>query len=481
MWSASERLVTIQDWKFLNNKGGVPEPPEPGDPVEPVDPSDPSINTAGGGGLYTEGGPVAVTRSEFTGNSASEEGGGIENSAFRVTFDRLTVSENYAGIDGGGIYNSSSGEFFLLNSTIARNSGSDGGGFANAPDNDLVIRNSLLLRNVARRPGLSEDGDIEEGGHGGGFFSLADGDALIENTTISGNVAATGGGSVKGGSCDWFITSEGGNLDTGGKREYDPMAEILLPPQTACFLAQPANSDSTAAPKRDRRSPDFTIDAIADNGGPTLTHRLNWGSLAIDAGVTPCPDTDVRGVTRPQNSRCDIGSFEFVGDPPPFDDTPPETVFVSGPIQDTPETVAYTFTGSDDQTLTKDLNYECRLLELDLVEEPEVLAPWDPVDPEEQWVGCSSPFPGLLLEEGGFRFEVRAVDRADNTDPTPAIKDIPGDLDPPQTIIAEKPPLLTNSRTATFTFSGTDDMTPPQFMEFECRLDSRDPEMWLEC
>src|SRR5918992_1440691 len=114
---------------WVKKRGGGQAPPEPGDPVEPVDPSDPSINTAGGGGLYTEGGPVAVTRSEFTGNSASEEGGG----------------------------------------------------FANAPDNDLVIRNSLLLRNVARRPGLSEDGDIEEGGHGGGFFSLADGDALIDS------------------------------------------------------------------------------------------------------------------------------------------------------------------------------------------------------------------------------------------------------------------------------------------------------------
>src|SRR5918999_2479371 len=103
MWSASERLVTIQDSDFLNNKGGVPEPPEPlepGEVPEPVDPNDPGLNTAGGGGLYTEGGPVTVTRSEFTGNDASEEGGGISidnHGDFKLS-DSL-ISNNTAGAD----------------------------------------------------------------------------------------------------------------------------------------------------------------------------------------------------------------------------------------------------------------------------------------------------------------------------------------------------------------------------------------------
>ena len=79
---------------------------------------------------------------------------------------------------------------------VERNSALSGGGLANAPDNDLIVRGSLFLRNIARQPGISEDGDTEEGGHGGGIFSLADGDSLIENTTISGNSAATGGGGL---------------------------------------------------------------------------------------------------------------------------------------------------------------------------------------------------------------------------------------------------------------------------------------------
>ena len=512
-WSASERLATITNSTFSDNKGGVPEidegVPEPGEPA-----GEPSLNTAGGGGLYTEGGPVSISDSSFAGNSATEEGGGlsidnfgdvrisdsvirdnragadgggVENSGFRVTFERLRISDNRATLDGGGIYNSSSNPFFILDTTVERNSAQDGGGLANAPDNDLIIRGSLFTRNTARHPGISEDGDPEEGGHGGGIVSIADGDALIENTTISGNTAAVGGGgifhdadgelklnnltiwrnsapqgggigvvesdfspevppkanvsiivknsivggSLRGGSCDWYVTSEGGNIDTGGLQDVLPLGEGPgLPAETKCFLAVAANSDSTASPRRDRYNERFTLDALADNGGPTLTHRLNWGSLAIDAAVTPCPETDQRGVERPQNGRCDMGAFEFEGDPPPFDDTPPETEYLSGPIQDTPETVQYRFRGTDNQTAAEDLNFECRLLEFDLVEEPEILAPWDPVPPEEQWVGCRSPWQGLLLEEGQFRFEVRAVDRADNTDPTPAVRDIPGDVEP---------------------------------------------------
>ena len=54
---------------------------------------------------------------------------------------------------------------------------------------------------------------------------------------------------------------------------------------------------------------------------------------------------------------------------------------------------------------------------------------------------------------------------------------------PPQTLILDGPAdgSSTTSTTATFTFSATDDQTPPQFMEYECRLDTNDPDAWLEC
>ena len=57
--------------------------------------------------------------------------------------------------------------------------------------------------------------------------------------------------------------------------------------------------------------------------------------------------------------------------------------------------------GQRQQTATEDLNYECRLYEVDLVEEPEIIAPWDPIPPELQWVGCTSPWESELVGEEG--------------------------------------------------------------------------------
>ncbi|HEY4635139.1 MAG TPA: CSLREA domain-containing protein, partial [Rhodospirillales bacterium] len=68
-WFASERLVTIADSVFDGNAAGVPEP---GDVLDPS-----SANIAGGGGMYTEGGPVTITGSTFANNTATETGGGL--------------------------------------------------------------------------------------------------------------------------------------------------------------------------------------------------------------------------------------------------------------------------------------------------------------------------------------------------------------------------------------------------------------------
>ena len=153
-----------------------------------------------------------------------------------------------------------------------------------------------------------------------------------------------------------------------------------------------------------------------------------------------------------------------------------------GPIQDSFETMAWKFSGTDNVTVPGELNFECRLIEIDLTEPPEPVAPWDPIPPELMWNGCSSPWSTPLFEEGQLTFQVRAIDRAGNVDPTPVEYLFDGsNLLPPDTVILEKPPLQTNSRSALFSFTGISDFTPPQFMEFECRLDSRDPAMWLEC
>lgn len=539
-WIGSTRLSTIRDSIFINNRGGEPDADAIANPAGANIASggglysetgpltvlsstfDGNRATADGGGLTLDNfGDVIIRDTIVRNNHADENGGGIENSGTRVTFERMTVSNNYAGIDGGGIHNSSSGLFTIVDTTIELNSGSNGGGIGNAPDNALIVRNSFFYRNTARVPVIGEEGVPEDGGRGGGLYSLADGASLVENSTFSGNTAGVGGGgifhdadgelklinltiwrnsaplgggvgvaesdfvptlppqpshsviarntiiggSLQGGTCDWYLTTEGGNIDTSN----------------TCFLST-AGVDDAPPEGRDWRAPTFAVDATANNGGHTLSHALREGSIAIDAAVGTCAETDQRGVSRPQNVRCDIGAYEYEGDPPAADSVDPDSEYLSGPIQNSLETMAFTFTGSDNVTPAEELQFECRLLFFDPAEPPEIIAPWDPVPPELQWQGCSSPYQTLLLEEAQYNFEVRAIDRSGNIDPTPDVYTFSGlDTVPPQTIIAEKPPLTTSSRAATFTFTGTDNQTPPQFLEFECRLDTNDPDLWLEC
>ncbi|MDZ5622522.1 right-handed parallel beta-helix repeat-containing protein [Nocardioides sp. HM23] len=560
VWTHSERKQVIADSTFTNNHAGVPHLEEDGLMSDDVagggglhtdgglvtvrgSTFDGNDATDEGGGLSLHNlGDIEIVDTTITNNHAFD-GGGLENSAHEVTFRRVTISGNRAAEAGGGIYNTSSGEFHINDSTIRGNTAQIGGGLANAPDQAIIVRGSLFLNNTARIGTPGEDGELpEEAGRGGGIMSFADGDSLYENTTISGNKAAvaggglfhdadgelrlvhmtiwrnsapTGGGigvvesdfvppvppaansavilknsivggSVKGGNCDWYVRSEGGNLETGEKN--------------TCFLAVTAETAESPIELgvRDRRG-DPQLLAIADNGGPTLTHALQYGSLAIDSSKKPCSTVDQRGIVRPQNGRCDAGAYEYVGDPPVTDNQPPETEFnypEDGPFQDALETMAFRFRGTDNQTAPHELNFECRFLELDLVEEPEPVAPWDPIPPEEMWNGCSSPWSVPLPEEGLFRFEVRAIDRADNTDPTPVSQLISGvGMTPPDTKIVEAPGLTpgqtvppapattprTNSRSALFSFMAISDFTPSQFAEYECRLDSRDPDMWLEC
>jgi hypothetical protein len=61
--------------------------------------------------------------------------------------------------------------------------------------------------------------------------------------------------------------------------------------------------------------PDPLLGPLQDNGGPTETHALLEGSLAID-GCTQCTvNKDQRGIGRPQYDHCDVGAYE-VREPP---------------------------------------------------------------------------------------------------------------------------------------------------------------------
>jgi len=268
----------------------------------------------GRGGAILNSGTVTLNQSTITGNSAGRYGGGIYNSG-TLNVNESTFSDNTGNARGGGIY--TKGPATVSNSTFTNNSGQDGAGLFNGPNNTSTISNSTISGNNASS-------------RGGGLFNYRGGSLTVSNSTITGNGASIGGGIrnysnstltlqkslISGNTAstaaeisnatvvpycycssgtvnanDFNLIGHSGNAGTGG---FSPTGSDIVPNQA---LAAILNT------------------TLADNGGDTLTHALVSGSPAVDA-VTTGPDTDQRGIERPQGSAFDIGAFELIDTPP---------------------------------------------------------------------------------------------------------------------------------------------------------------------
>ena len=87
----------------------------------------------------------------------------------------------------------------------------------------------------------------------------------------------------------------------------------------------------------DQINTDPMLGPLQDNGGPTFTHALLPGSIAVDAGdpnFTPPTNYDQRGpgFSRVYNGRIDIGAFEVQPTPTPSP-TPTPTPAYAAQIQ----------------------------------------------------------------------------------------------------------------------------------------------------
>jgi CSLREA domain-containing protein len=461
----------------------------------------------GGGYAVENGGPVTVTGTDFDGNTAGLGGGGLVNEGDTVTLDGVTFTANTAsGGDGGAIESEGSGDFTLVDAAVHGNTAQNGGGFANVADGTSTILSSTFWDNRALT-----GGSVEEAGLGGGVYSLGDSTASYENVTITGNFAQTRGGgfyvdadapvrvassTISGNSspvasgvgtevsvppippepsqgvllrntivagnllspdCNFAVGSEGGNFDSGD----------------SCYFRGPRDRTGVGAPR---------IDAVADNGGATMTQALQDDSFAIDGGVAPCPTADQRGISRPQNGTCDMGAYEHTGPFGPADTIPPDTSIVDPPAA-VGEMATFTFAGTDNLTVPGELLFECRIVNFDPADPPDPPDPTEPPDPELAFLGCPNPYQAMDIEPGANWLEVRAIDRKGNVDPTPAVHEFTAGVDttPPTVTFTLTPPNPSSGRTAVFAFAATDDLTPSVLLEVECRLDSTDELAWVEC
>jgi beta-glucanase (GH16 family) len=307
-----------------------------------IDASDAPGLTLDGGGtdrifIIDSGLTVNVAHLAITNGYGFELAGGILNNG-NLTLDHVTVSGNTTTTDagdfwqgGGGIYNGDGATLYLVDSTVANNaSGWDGGGIFSFLNTTTIIERSTLSGNIAANVGggirmlgnasivnSTLSGNEAVTWHGGALF-LTDGVMSLVNSTVADNLMPSGTASLFVGTftaanttlnLENSIIAEGTNL--GCIAYTEPGATGIV---TLTSLGYNVFEDGSCNPvASDKVVTDAMIGALADNGGPTLTHALLAGSPAIDeANDAVCPATDQRGVIRPQDIACDIGSYEFV-------------------------------------------------------------------------------------------------------------------------------------------------------------------------
>jgi hypothetical protein len=222
--------------------------------------------------------------------TGAEGESGIRSSGF-LTVRNTTVSGN----THGGIRNE--GSMALIGVTVADNTCHDGD-CAGGIDNHglLTMTNCTLSENQAGRQ--SQTGAIRNRGT-----------VTMVNSTVSGNIYAPG--EETGGIFSWAdgtTTMVGSVIDadcfTEGNATVVSNGYNIESPGDTCGFDQEGDQSGVT-------TEELSLGDLADNGGPTETHALGEGSVAIDQiPLEGCLDQDQRGAERPQGEACDVGSVE---------------------------------------------------------------------------------------------------------------------------------------------------------------------------
>ncbi len=236
-----------------------------------------------GGGIVNDSGVLNIVRSTIRSNTAENQGGGIF--VFGRTTIRDSMLQGNGARQGGGIQNTAE-ELYLINSTLSGNHAfADGGGIFNS--HTAFLYNTSIVDNDANHQSMMP-------GSGGGVFTSPATRFVMFNSLIVGNTTH--------GSFPWDCN---GTLELYGSNLLSVIGGIQN-----CTIPNPFG---WALMERSALGP------LRDNGGPTHTHALLPGSLAINAtSIQGCVGpadialvADQRGLPRGLSEDCDVGAYEF--------------------------------------------------------------------------------------------------------------------------------------------------------------------------
>ena len=223
-------------------------------------------NVTGNGrtGIRTTGDTASLTVSDSTVSGNAE--GGIRN-AWMLT----VVNSTMAGNEVAGLINQEfESEATLINSTVSGNAAGDADGI-------VILEGTVTLVSSTVFDSVRVDTRVDPGD------SPNSASIVATKTLIDGACTREGAGIT------WI--SNGYNIES---------------PDDTCGFDQGTDLVNITEGQLD-------LGPLQDNGGPTMTHALGAGSVAIDhipadmCGV----DEDQRGVERPQGDACDVGAVEM--------------------------------------------------------------------------------------------------------------------------------------------------------------------------
>lgn len=331
-----------------------------------------------GGGLYNSQSDTIIQNVTFSENTAKLTGGGMHNQQSNPIVSNVIFITNWAGV-GGGMFNDTSSPVltdvqFIKNSAylgggmrnmydsspsltrviFSQNSAGVGGGMGNYLNSNPILADVIFVENTSTEwAGLGGGMHNEESSpvltnvtfdrniaiYGGGIRNDQSNPILI-NVTFSGNSATSGGGEYDFSSSPAILNSTftGNSATNQGGGIFNTSLPVQIDntilwgntaPDGPQIMSYSGSISSTVlegdCPKWFTCTNIITADpklgVLGDYGGFTQTIPLLEGSSAIDTGNDiNCPETDQRGVIRPQDAHCDIGAFEY--SPATFIDVP---------------------------------------------------------------------------------------------------------------------------------------------------------------